>query len=111
MISSLARLLIAAAELLEAEGNALRRGVFATIVAALLAVLAVVVLLLAIVMLSLGVFLQLQSMLGTPGAAAISGGAALVLGLGILALATRITRPRFRTSLDPAAKRREESET
>ena len=72
-MSQAARLLIAAAELLEAEGHALRRGVFVTVFAVLLAMISAAVLLLAVTLLIVAVFLQLQILLGTPGAAAVAG--------------------------------------
>ncbi|MFW6336827.1 MAG: hypothetical protein ACOC3G_06840 [Phycisphaeraceae bacterium] len=100
MISHIARLLIAAAELIEAEGRAFRRSIFATAVALMFAMLSVVTLLFAIALLITAAFLQLQVMVGTPAATAICGAVALVVSFGILTIASRLTKSHTRSSLE-----------
>lgn len=105
MISHVARLLIAAAELLEAEGRAFRRGLFTTAIAILFALLGVLTLLCAIALLIAAGFLQLQNMVGTPAATALAGAVALLVSIAILTIASRLTKSRTRSSLDDDTKR------
>ena len=100
MIFHIARLLIAAAELLEAEGRAFRQGIFSTAVAVMFALLGAITLLFAIALLIAGGFLQMRDMLGTPAATALAGGVALLVSIVIFIIASRLTRSRSRSSLD-----------
>lgn len=93
MIGRLTRVLVAAADLIEAEGRALRRSVFMTSVAVCLALLAVNVLLLGLVFFTLAVFWALQGQWGAPTAAAACGGLALVCAVGVGVVAFRLGRP------------------
>lgn len=106
MFGRLARVLVAASDLLEAEGRALRESVFATAMAITLLLLSVGIVLFGVVMLALGVFWGLSAALGQAGAAALAGGVAVLLGLGVMWLAASTSRMQMRAVQRRHARRR-----
>lgn len=83
-MKSIAAFLVAAADLLEAEGRALRAGVARTAAGLAFVALAALVALAGFVLLVIALYLALAPQLGQAGAAACAGGGCLIIA-GVLA--------------------------